>query len=317
MNAPPRAAAQSGTELRITCSDGVELSARVYGPDHGPRLVLSHGNGLAIDGYRCFWELLTHEFQVVVFDMRGHGRSGAGLGLRHTWSQFYDDIEALRLSLDAQLGPAPTFGVFHSLSAVAAFGHRRRYGPRWDGLLLFDPPFMPPDGHPVQALHTDEMMVLSARVRQRRRRYRNVDELARQFARHPVFRRWRPEAYQQMAEATLMADTANDALVLSCAPEHEAHIYDTNSDPTLWRLFGESGVPLMLVCSDPDVPDAPPSAHGGRAVAAEFGVPYRALSDTSHFLQIEQPEACAEITRRFCRETALALIEAQRVSQSA
>ena len=302
MNAPQKAATLAETELRITCGDGVQLSARVFGHNRAPRLVLSHGNGLAIDGYRCFWELLTDEFQVVVFDMRGHGRSSAGLGLRHTWSQFYDDIEALRIALDAQLGPAPTFGVFHSLSAVAAFGHWRRYGPRWNGLLLFDPPFMPPDGHPVQALHTGEMVLLSARVRHRRRHYREAVDLARQFARHPMFRRWRPEAYLHMAEASLKPDPAANALVLCCAPECEAHIYDTNSDPTLWRWFGEPGVPLMLVCSDPDAPDAPPSAHGGRAVAAEFGVPYRALPDTSHFLQIEQPEACADITRRFCRE---------------
>lgn len=301
MNAPHPLAAPAEVELNITCRDGVRLSARVHGPRHAPRLVLSHGNGLAIDGYRSFWTLLAGEFQVVVFDMRGHGRSDPGFKTRHNWSQFYDDMEVLRDALDQQLGAAPTFGVFHSLSAVTAAGHRRRYGPRWDGLLLFDPPFMPPDRHPVQALHTGEMTVLTERVRQRRRRYRDEDELARQFARHPVFRRWRPEAYAQMARATLRADPAGDGLVLSCAPESEAHIYDTNSDPTLWRWFGKPGLPLMLVCSDPEAADAPPSAHGGRAAASEFGVRYQSLPDTSHFLQIEQPEACADITRRFCR----------------
>ena len=301
MNAPLPLAAPAEVELKIECSDGVCLSARVIGPAGAPRLVMSHGNGLAIDGYRSFWMLLADEFQVVVFDMRGHGRSDAGSGLHHNWSQFYDDMEALRQQLDHALGAAPTFGVFHSLSAVASFGHRRRYGPGWDGLVLFDPPFMPPDGHPVQALHLREMVLLTERVRQRRRRYQSVGELARQFARQPAFRSWRAEAHFDMALATLVPDPAANDMVLTCAPEREAHIYDTNSDPTLWRWFGVADLPILLVCSDPDAPDAPPSAHGGRAAAAEFGVAYQALPNTSHFLQIEQPEACADLTRHFCR----------------
>lgn len=306
--------ASSEIELKVACSDGVCLSARIHGPAGAPRLVMSHGNGLAIDGYRSFWKLLTDQFQVVVFDMRGHGRSDPGLGLRHNWSQFYDDMEALRQRLDAELGAIPTFGVFHSLSAVASFGHRRRYGPRWDGLVLFDPPFMPPNGHPAQAMHLHEMVLLTDRVRQRRRHYRSVDELARQFARQKVFRNWQPQAYLDMAQATLVRDPTGNAFYLACAPEREAHIYDTNSDPTLWRWFGASGLPMLLICSDPDMSDAPPSAHGGRAAASEFGVSYQALPHTSHFLQVEQPKACADITRRFCLahlpQPAHALVEA-------
>ena len=306
MNAPHPLAAHGAVNLPVTCSDGVHLSARAFSPTSGqhgaPRLVMSHGNGLAIGGYRCFWQLLMDEFQVVVFDMRGHGRSEGGAGWRHNWTQFYDDIEALRQTIDLQLGPAPTFGAFHSLSAVAAIGHRRRYGPRWDGLLLFDPPFMPPDGHPVQALHLAEVKQLSTRVRQRRRHFPDSGVLAQQFARQPMFRRWRPEAFADMADATLKSGPDGDGLILSCAPECEAFIYDTNSDPTLWRWQGAPGLPTMLVCSDPDAPDARPSAFGGQAAAAEFSIPYMAVPDTSHFLQIEQPELCADITRRFCRE---------------
>lgn len=304
MNAPHPLPAPGAVDLPVACSDGVRLSARVFGPASGqpgaPRLVMSHGNGLAIGGYRCFWQLLTDEFQVVVCDMRGHGRSEAGAGWRHHWAQFYDDIETLRQAIDRQLGPAPTFGVFHSLSAVAAIGHRRRYGTRWDGLLLFDPPFMPPDGHPVHALHLAEVTQLTSRVRQRRQHFPDSGVLAQQFARQPMFHRWRAEAFADMADATLKPAPDGDGLILSCAPEREAFIYDTNSDPTLWRWQGAPGLPMMLVCSDPDASDARPSAFGGQAAAAEFGIPYVVLPDTSHFLQVEQPELCAGITRRFC-----------------
>lgn len=169
MNAPHPSTVQLEAKLTIACGDGVQSSAHVAGPAGVPRLVMIHGNGLAIGGYRRFWSLLTDAFQVVVFDMRGHGRSDAGSSLRHTWPQFYDDLEALYQQIDTALGAVPTFGVFHSLSAVATLGQSRRYGSRWNGLVRFDPPLMPPDGHPLQALHLRDAAVLTERTRQRRR----------------------------------------------------------------------------------------------------------------------------------------------------
>ena len=37
--------------------------------------MLSHGNGFAIDGYFNFWSRFLGDFDVVVFDMRSHGRN--------------------------------------------------------------------------------------------------------------------------------------------------------------------------------------------------------------------------------------------------
>ncbi|MYF86845.1 MAG: hypothetical protein F4178_10770, partial [Rhodospirillaceae bacterium] len=39
-------------------------------PDAGVRLVLSHGNGLAVDLYYPFWSLLADEFDLMVYDIR-------------------------------------------------------------------------------------------------------------------------------------------------------------------------------------------------------------------------------------------------------
>ena len=49
------------------------IALRRHGNPNGPRLVLSHGNGLAIDLYYPFWSLLTDEFDVIVYDQRNHG----------------------------------------------------------------------------------------------------------------------------------------------------------------------------------------------------------------------------------------------------
>ena len=142
----------AGMALNIPCNDGTLLAAHVYGPSDAPRLVMSHGNGMAMGGYRTFWQALTSDFQVVIFDVRGHGLSQSGASDKHQWTQIIDDMEAVWKTVADTLGARHTLGVFHSLSAVAALGHVRRYGKRWDGLLLFDPPLMPPEGHPLHEL---------------------------------------------------------------------------------------------------------------------------------------------------------------------
>ena len=42
--------------------DGVPIMLRRHGNPSGPRLVLSHGTGLAIDVYYPFWSLLADRF---------------------------------------------------------------------------------------------------------------------------------------------------------------------------------------------------------------------------------------------------------------
>lgn len=301
----PRAPARS---FDAVMADGVRLPVRVYGPPDAPRLVMSHGNGMAIDGYRMFWQPLSDAFQVVVFDVRNHGQSEGGASWRHTWPQFTDDVESLRRAIESALGPAPTVGVFHSLSAVASLLHLRRYGPGFDGLLLFDPPLLAPNGHPLQVLHREEMEQLVARVRRRRVHYRTPDELAAGFARNPAFSRWRADAYLDMARATLRPDTARGGWTLCCPPELEARIYDTNMDPTLWDCIAACPVPIKLVCGDPAVAGAQPSVHIGRAMAADLGFAYERVPHTTHFLQVEDPQACQAVVRRFWHENAATLL---------
>src|ERR1700681_4328727 len=54
--------------------DGAIIRVRRHGVPGAPRLVLSHGNGLAIDGYFSFWGRLLDRYDVIVYDFRNHGR---------------------------------------------------------------------------------------------------------------------------------------------------------------------------------------------------------------------------------------------------
>jgi pimeloyl-ACP methyl ester carboxylesterase len=115
-----------------------------------------------------------------------------------------------------------------------------------------------------------------------------------------------PGAHLLFAEATLRPDAQAGDWVLACPRELEARVFETNLDATLWPRLEGQGVPLKLIGADPDLPGAKPTPAIVRDMAAELGLAYGAVPGTTHFLQIERPEACVEAVERFLRPLGLA-----------
>jgi hypothetical protein len=146
-------------------------------------------------------------------------------------------------------------------------------------------------------MHRANMTELAAGARVRRREFAAPEDLAAKFARQPAFKNWPADAYGAMANATLRKHAST--WQLSCPPELEAVMYETNMDSTLWNIVRDAPVPLAIVGGDPELAGAPASVLMGRAAGVEFGVAYEAVSDTTHFLQIERPVTCGALTRNF------------------
>ena len=72
-------------------ADRTRIFLRRHGNPDGPRLVMSHGNGLAIDLYYPFWSLLTDDFDVVIYDLRNHGWNAVTDLKEHTIPTLIDD----------------------------------------------------------------------------------------------------------------------------------------------------------------------------------------------------------------------------------
>lgn len=289
--------------FEVILEDDVRIPVRVYGQAQAPRLVMSHGNGLAIGGYQEYWSRLIPYFQIVIFDFRGHGQSDTGSLANHAWSQFRRDFEQVVDEIDRQLGKRPTFGAFHSLSSLVALRNTQLNGPRWQGLLLFDPPIMPPNDNPWQQAHVDEMLGIGARVAQRQHLFASPSELVQQYKGSSMLTRWTPLAYQYMAHAALRYQQSEQNWRLSCPPEYEAKIFCSNDDTALWEnLPNLKGIdmPIKLLCADPNVPNAASAAFTTPIVADLGGFDYDFVPETTHFLQLEQPEICAQVTREFC-----------------
>src|ERR1700680_3073356 len=75
--------------------DGAVIRIRQHGNPDGPRLALSHGNGLAIDGYLPFWRSLRARYELIVFDFRNYGRNPTHRLDHHNWPTFIRDPEHL------------------------------------------------------------------------------------------------------------------------------------------------------------------------------------------------------------------------------
>ena len=167
----------------LTMRDGAQIRLRRYGKPGTTRLVLSHGNGLAINAYAPFWLPLAKDHDIVVFDMRNHGENPLHEEEGHHWESFYSDMEEIFWGISRHFGPAISVGVFHSLSSIAALIHTLRYGKRWDGLCVFDPPMMPPRTHPLFEAEDADMERHSARASRRIALYESPEQLAAQFRR--------------------------------------------------------------------------------------------------------------------------------------
>jgi pimeloyl-ACP methyl ester carboxylesterase len=279
--------------------DGARILVRRCGAAGRLRLVLSHGNGLAIDGYRPFWEPLLDRYEVVLVDFRNHGRNPPHGALGHDWANFAQDLDRLCDAIDAGFGRKPSVGVFHSMSAIASLIHAQTIRWRWDALVLFEPPLYPPDGHSLQPAGRAHELRMAEWAAGRPARFTTPQELAQRFARSKSLRRWVPTAYRAMAEAILRAEPQSGDWVLACPPELESLIYATNMDAAVWKRLPEIAGPIMFICSDPEAEGADVNGRINLAAAKEFGLPCVSIPGTTHLLQIEKPRECIEAMERF------------------
>jgi pimeloyl-ACP methyl ester carboxylesterase len=292
---------QSRECIDLTMDDGAILRIRRYGNVEGPRLVLCHGNGFAIDAYFPFWRHLTSRFELILYDQRNHGQNPRHRVEAHDLPNFVGDMERVFWAIQAEFGSKPAIGVFHSISGVTAVWHALQYGKRWNALVLFDPALIPgPDLPEHETARTFELM-LAGWARHRPNQFHSPAELAAQFGKSYSLRRWVAGGHELMARSILHQDLSGE-WSLCCPPEGESRVYATNSNLHLTHRFDEIPMPVKLICGDPDQPDAQAPCKVGRSLYVRYACPYEAISNTSHMLQIEKPDDCVRSLLSFVED---------------
>lgn len=283
----------------LTMSDGAVIRLRRHGNPEGPRIALSHGNGLAMDAYLPFWDLMRPRYDIVLFDQRNHGQNPFHGDAGHNWPRIMQDNPEIYDGIARAFGAKPVIGAFHSLSAVAAAMALKRLGPTWSKLVLFDPPIFPPVGHRLVALENMHMEDMAALARRRPERYPDSETFAAQLAARKGFRRWVPGAHELFARATLRPDENGNGWVLRCPRHLEARIFEDNVDPTVWPGLADPAVPVFLIGADIGLEGQGVPAFLTAGMAENIGLPYAMIADTTHFLQIERPEETLRVMEKF------------------
>lgn len=292
--------------LMIEMEDGPRVRLRRYGNRNGTRLLLSHGNGFAIDAYLPFWQRLIADYDVVVFDMRNHGLSGRSPVEKHNYAQLARDLDRIIDGVRAELGAKPTVGVMHSFSSRTAMKHAVEIGWKWDALVLYDPPNVPPPSHPVYEVMEAFENRLVKYAASRRRTFNSAAELAGEYRASRATARWVDGTHDLMARSVLRKDAGAETWSLVCTPEHEAAIYAEALKLNLWPNASDFGGPVRLVGCDPAVAGAPATGAANKALGQEGGYDYVCVENTGHLQQIERPDTCADVLIEFLGKHGLA-----------
>jgi pimeloyl-ACP methyl ester carboxylesterase len=290
--------------FEVPLEDGARIKMRRHGNPDGVRLLVTHGNGFAADAYYPYWQHLLSKFDVLVFDFRNHGQNVPVTPSNHNYEQLSRDLERVTQAVKHQLGPKKTAGIFHSMSARTAMKHAVEIGWRWDALMLFDPPNVPPPGHPgYPAMEVFEHRLTEFALK-RRRKFGAVEALVEEYKKSRATERWVAGVHELMARSVLRK--VADGYELVCAPENEAHIYAQALTLNLWPKANEYGGPVTLIGCDPNFKGAPATGPANQALGTEGGYDYAFVPGTGHLLQVEKPDECVALTLKFLGKHGLA-----------
>jgi len=284
--------------------DGSVTVVRRHGCPEGPRLLLCHGNGLAIDLYYPFWSLLTREFDLLVYDLRNHGWNDVGPREEHNVPNLVRDQEQVIDAVARRYGDRPTVGVFHSLSALTTLLSPMLSAGRTGTLsawVLFDPPlFRPGPGDPDY----DALAEMSAGITLRRaHRFRKRQHFTDLLSYLPLLVRAVPGASDLMARTILRESSGDEGYELRCPREYEAQIIAYVRTYAFLVDFGSLPCPTKVVGSDPTLPYAYLPTFDLSHIRT---VEYDFIPETTHFLQLEKPAECVRAMRDFLADRGLA-----------
>jgi pimeloyl-ACP methyl ester carboxylesterase len=289
--------AEPNAALDVAAADGAVIRLRRHGNPRGNRVFVSHGNGFAVDGYIAFWSRLLDRFDVILFDMRNHGRNPTGDPAHHDYPHMAVDLDAVWCAVEGEFGAKPTAGLFHSMSAQSALLQAMLCGARFEALVLFDPPNVPPADGPARAAMLTYLHRLVEWASQRRSHFNDPAELAADYAGTRAGRDWVAGAHEAVARSVLRR--VPEGWALACPREFEVSMYEQGITLGLWPQRNDVATPVLLVGADPERPRPSPTALANRALAQQGGFNYVAIPGAGHPLQLEQPEACAEVALAF------------------
>jgi pimeloyl-ACP methyl ester carboxylesterase len=197
-----------------------------------PRLVFAHANGFCASAYRQILSQLSGRFDIVAFDLRGHGRTTlpADPASHTSWDLYADDLAALYAALDRR----PDILAGHSMGAASSLMAAARLEAS-PPLALIEPVVLP--GLVYAAYRTPLSAIMNKRVgmgelaRKRTNGWPDRNTVAMQYRKRAAFADWAPGAVEDYLNDGLRDTEAG--VVLSCDPQWEAANFEAQRHDVL------------------------------------------------------------------------------------
>jgi 3-oxoadipate enol-lactonase len=250
--------------------DGISLHFEVHG--NGEPVLFVHGFPLSGRLWDPAVALLQDRFELIVPDLRGHGRSGVSEDV--TMARYADDLAAL---LDVAGAKGPVTVVGHSMGGYIAFELYRRHPERIRALVLVD-----------TRAGTDTEEAAEGRREMARRVLRDGSRVIADALVDRLFAPPTPDALRERWHE-IMASTPPVGVAAALRAMAER--------PDSHPMLREIDRPVLVVVGADDAITPPEEAR--RMHEAVPSSRLEVVPEAGHMTPVEQPERFAEVLRDF------------------
>ena len=267
-----------------------------------PTLHWAHATGFHGRLYHPLLDELATDFNVLAWDMRGHGASvgAANLSTFRGWETYYRDLIALLECLDE-----PVWLAGHSIGATTSIMAAARRPDKVLGLILAEPVIMDP-GQGLKLwlaklLRQSHRLSLAAGAARRRRVFDSHAAALDNYRGRGGFKTW-PDAWLEayIQHAFLPQD---DQVRLACAPEWESTTF-AHTEHNPWPGIRQLRCPVIALAAERGSTFSPKAQKRLKALLPSADI--RILEGTTHFLPMEQKDivrdAILQLALSGCRE---------------
>ncbi len=286
----------------VTASDGTRLAARSFGPADAPTIVFAHGWTCSDEFWKLQVESLRRHRRIVLYDQRGHGKSGRAAGGDYSIEAFGRDLDSV-LDAFVPVGEKALL-VGHSLGAmtIAAWAKDNpEVGNRASGAVLCNTG--------VGDLISESLVVEG--IPHRLDRLQRIVGEAILRARAPIPSFSAPISYRLIGYAVVgpCATPAQIAfcerLVLECPPGVRASVGGTLSKLDLCAGLAGLSVPTLLICGECD--RLTPPVHAAQMAAKLPNlVELIEIERSGHMGPIEFPDRFNSLIEEMARSSSVA-----------
>jgi pimeloyl-ACP methyl ester carboxylesterase len=121
-----------GPERRLSLPDGTELAVYAAGPPGAPTIVFLHGFTQDVTSWHYQWKHFSRRYRCLVYDQRGHGRSGPSPSGDYSLEALAQDLKRV---LDRECADSPVALVGHSLGGMVLLAFAEQYPEEFGGRI--------------------------------------------------------------------------------------------------------------------------------------------------------------------------------------